>query len=55
MISTKAYEFCVENIDRETTPKYVKLQMADFIQVCEGKDEKYIISEKKVKQVIQIL
>ena len=55
MISTKAYEFCVENIDRETTPKYVKLQMADFIQVCEGKDEKYIISEKKVKQVENIL
>ena len=55
MISTKAYEFCVENIDRETTPKYVKLQMADFIKVCEGKCDKYIISEKKVKQVENIL
>lgn len=55
MINTKAYEFCVENIDRETTPKYVKLQMADFMKVCEGEDEKFVISEKKVKQLENIL
>lgn len=29
--------------------------MRDFMRVCEGKDKKYIISEKKVKQVENIL
>ena len=53
--NNKAYEFCRDNIDKETTPKYVRLQMQDFMQVCEGKNEKYIISEKKLNQVITIL
>lgn len=51
----KAYEFCKNVINKKTTPKYVKLQMRDFMAVCEGKNEKYIISEKKLNQVITIL
>lgn len=51
----KAYEFCKKSVKRKTTPKYVKLQMKDFMRICEGKDKKYIVSEKKVKQVENIL
>ena len=55
MTSNKAYEFCKASIKRKTTPKYVKLQMADFMRICEEKDKKYTISEKKVRQVENIL
>lgn len=51
----KAYEYCKNNIDLETTPKYVKLQMQDFMNVCEGKNDKYIFSESKYKQLENIL
>ena len=51
----KAYEYCKNNIDLETTPKYVKLQMQDFMNICEGKNEKYIFSENKYKQLENIL
>ena len=52
---TKAYEFCKSSVRKKTTPKYVKLQMRDFMRISEGKDKKYIVSEKKVKQVENIL
>ena len=51
----KAYEFCKANIDLNTTPKYVKKQMQDFMQVCEGKNEEYEISELKLNQLENIL
>lgn len=51
----KAYEFCKENYRKKTCPKYVKLQMRDFMRICEGKNDKYIVSAKKVKQVENIL
>lgn len=51
----KAYEFCKKSVKLKTTPKYVKKQMKDFMKICEGKDKKYIISEKKVKQLENIL
>lgn len=51
----KAYEFCKANYRLKTTPKYVKLQMRDFMQICEGKNKKYVVSDKKVKQVENIL
>lgn len=51
----KAYKFCKANYRKKTTPKYVKLQMREFIKICEGKDPKYIVSAKKVKQVENIL
>ena len=51
----KAYEFCKEAVKQKTTPKYVKAQMKDFMKICEGKDDKYIISEKKLHQLESIL
>lgn len=51
----KAHEFCIENIEKETTPKYVKLQMKEFLRVCDGKDDKYVISKKKLRQLENIL
>lgn len=51
----KAYEFCKRSANRKTTPKYVRLQMKEFMRICEGKDKKYIISEKKLNQVENVL
>ncbi len=55
MTDNKAYEFCKASVKRKTTPRYVKLQMRDFMKVCEERDKKYTVSEKKVKQVENIL
>lgn len=52
---SKAYEYCKQSVKKKTTPKYVKLQMKDFMNICEGKDDKYIISEKKLNQLENIL
>ena len=51
----RAYQFCKTAIKAKTTPKYVKAQMRDFMRLCEGKDKKYKISEKKVRQLENIL
>ena len=53
--ANKAYEFCKSSVRKKTTPKYVRLQMKAFMKICEGKDKKYIVSEKKVKQLENIL
>lgn len=53
--SSKAYEYCKNSIDKETTPRYVKLQMRDWMRIAEGKDEKYFVSEKKLQQIENIL
>lgn len=55
MKDNKAYLFCKKSVKLKTTPRYVKLQMKEFINIFEGKDDKYIISEKKVKQLENIL
>lgn len=55
MTNNKAYKYCIESINKDTTPKYVKLQMQEFINICEGKNDKYIINENKVKQLENIL
>jgi phage terminase large subunit-like protein len=51
----KAYEFCKRSVNQKITPKYVRLQMKEFMRICEGKDKKYIISEKKLNQVENVL
>ena len=51
----KGYQYCIDNIDKETTPHYVKLQMREFMDMCEGKNPRYIISEKKIKQIESIM
>jgi len=47
----KAYQYCKESINKTTTPKYVAKQMKEFMNICEGKDPKYIISEKKIRHI----
>ena len=51
----KAYDYCKKNIRKKTCPKYVKLQMKEWLKIAEGKHKKYIVSEAKVKQVENIL
>lgn len=57
MIQTNnpAYEYCKKSIKLKTTPKYVKKQMKLFMEICEDKDQKYMISQKKLKQLENIL
>lgn len=54
-MKNKVYLFCKKSVEENTTPKYVKIQMEKFIDICDGKNEKYVISEKKIKQVENIL
>ena len=51
----KAYEFCRSNWRKKTTPKYVKLQMREFMRIYQGKDKKYKLSEAKIQQLENIL
>lgn len=53
--NSQAYLFCKKSIRLKTTPKYVKLQMRDFMRLAEGKDKKYKISEKKLSQLEGLL
>jgi phage terminase large subunit-like protein len=55
MTENKAYNYCKSSVRKKTTPKYVKIQMKDFMRICEGKDKKYKVSDKKVAQVENIL
>lgn len=54
-LSSKAYQFCIASVNKVTTPNYVRKQMQDFIGICEGRDDKYIISERKLNQLDHIL
>ena len=53
--TSKAYLYCKAQVKKKTTPKYVKLQMRDFIRLCEGKDKKYYVSGGKIKQIESLL
>ena len=55
MIKSKPYKYCYAAVKAKTSPKYVKLQMKEFMRICEGKDKKYMISEKKYKQIVAVL
>lgn len=55
MGKNKGYEFCESCIGLDSTPKYVKLQMRQWMDICEGKSDRYEISEKKIRQVENIL
>lgn len=54
-MKNRAYEFCCENIDKPETPKYVRAQMLDWMRVCEGNDPEYFVSNRKMKQLCDIL
>ena len=53
--TSKAYLYCKNNIRKKTTPKYVRLQMREFMRLCEGKDKKYKVSTSKIKQIEDLL
>lgn len=52
---SKAYLYCKNNVRKKTTPKYVKLQMREFMRLCEDKDKKYKVSSSKIKQIEDLL
>jgi phage terminase large subunit-like protein len=54
-MKNKGYEFCTKCIDEPATPKYVRKQMQAWIDICDGKDETYFVSRRKVKQLYAIL
>lgn len=51
----KAYEYCKKNYKKKTTPKYVKIQMKEWMRIAEGKSKKYEVSEFKLRQIENIL
>jgi len=55
LTNSKPYKYCHAAVRAKTTPKYVKLQIKEFMRICEGKDKKYMISEKKYKQIVAVL
>ena len=52
---SKAYDYAKSAVRKKTTPIYVKKQCRDFIKTFEGKNKKYIISEKKLRQIEGVL
>lgn len=51
----KAYKYCLDNVNKDTCPKYVKLQMLDFMNTYDNKNDKYKISSTKLNQLDNIL
>lgn len=51
----KAYEYAKQSIRSKDVPKYVKKQCRIFIKIADGKDEKYFLDDKKVKQIENVL
>lgn len=55
-MKTKAYDYALEVVNKKIeAPIYVIKQCEEFIRIAEGKDEKYVINNKKVKQIESIL
>ncbi|MEE3334050.1 MAG: terminase TerL endonuclease subunit [Ruminococcus sp.] len=52
--TSKAYIYCKANVRLKTTPKYVKKTMREFMRLCEGKDPKYKVSTKRIRQIEEI-
>lgn len=51
----KAYEYAKWAVKSKDVPKYVKKQCRIFIKIADGKDEKYFLDERKVKQIENVL
>ncbi len=54
-MENKGYEYCLKCIDKPTTPKYVRKQMEAWMAVCDGKDDTYFVSHRKMEQLYAIL
>lgn len=55
MTMNKAYDYCKKSVKLKTTPKYVKLQMKEFMDICDGKSEKYVLNTQIINQIERIL
>ncbi len=52
----KSYKYAKSVINREIpAPKHVIKQCRDFIEICDGKSEKYFIDEEKLNKIDNIL
>ncbi len=51
----KAYDYAKKTLFLDTTPKYVKKQFEDFVNICEDNDEKYFLDKKTYKKIETIL
>lgn len=55
-MTNKAYEYAKACVNGDIhAPKYVKIQCQEFIDICDGKSEKYIFHEKKFRKICKIL
>lgn len=54
-MTNKALAYCKKSVNKTTTPKYVKLQMEEFINICEGKNKKYVLDQKRLEKIEKIL
>lgn len=51
----KALDYAKRNLRKRTTPKYVKKQMKEFIDIAEGKNETFKLDEKLYQRIEGIL
>lgn len=51
MIVNKALDYCNKYINDKRTGKYVRKQMEEFINICEGHNPKYILDEKTLSEI----
>ena len=51
----KALDYAKKNLRKRTTPKYVKKQMKEFIDIAEGKNETFKLDEKLYQRIEGIL
>ena len=55
-LKNKAYEYASDVVLKKVVaPKYVIKQCEEFLDIANGKNDKYIINDKKVKQIESIL
>jgi len=55
-MTNKAYLYAISCVNGDiNAPKYVKKQCQDFIEICDGKNDKYVFHEKKYKKICKIL
>lgn len=54
--SHPAYKYAKKSTGkRSKAPKYVKLQCASFLQIADGKNARYVISDKKIRTIEKLL
>ena len=52
---SKAYLYCKDNIKKRTTPKYVKLQMKEFMELLEDKEEEFTFDTELCEYIYDVL